>query len=486
MINLFIGFIIEDNNYINAIKNTFLKDNNIDYKFFSNKDIEECIKINNYYEIFEWVNKKINPEFFFICNQDVYIIFNNLLNLIKTLNNNDLIYVGGHGDFRILGNNKFYFHSPNPGIILSNASLKQLSNSNLLNEYNNICKKNNSDLINIGGVAVGYHACLFNFKLINDSNFFYCNYNGYPCHKGEVNKESLISCSNMSVKDIYNYYKILNKINKKNDNNKLKLIIYPSGGLGNILFQYFNAINLSIEKNYELFFIKNLNYWRGDINKYKLFNDLNYINENEIIEDDFIRLNEEVSYYKPLELVENTNYILWGYFQSYKYFINNIETIKNKLISNVNNEYNQIKSYYKQLCINKTCLIHVRRGDYIMYPNQHPLCTDNYYINAIDTINNINSDVTYILFSDDIPFISNWSIIKKYKHKIIYEVDPVKTLLLMSLCDYFIIANSTLSLCAYFLRNNSESILIGPKNWFGPDAPKYKLEDILPPEAIII
>lgn len=485
MINLFIGFIIEDNNYINAIKNTFLKDNNIDYRFFSNKDIEECIKINNYYEIFEWVNEKINPNFFYICNQDVYIILNNLLNLIKTLNNNDLIYVGGHGDFRILGNNKFYFHSPNPGIILSNASLKQLSNSNLLNEYNNICKKNNSDLINIGGVAVGYHACLFNFKLINDSNFFYCNYNGHPCHKGEVNKKSLISCSNMSVKDIYNYYKILNKINKNNDN-KLKLIIYPSGGLGNILFQYFNAINLSIEKKYELFFIKNLNYWRGDINKYNLFNDLNYIDENDIIEDDFIRLNEEVSYYKPLELVENTNYILWGYFQSYKYFINNIETIKNKLISNVNNEYNQIKSYYKQLCINKTCLIHVRRGDYIMYPNQHPLCTDNYYINAIDTINNINSDVTYILFSDDIPFISNWSIIKKYKYKIIYEVDPVNTLLLMSLCDYFIIANSTLSLCAYFLRNNSESILIGPKNWFGPDAPKYKLEDILPPEAIII
>ena len=56
----------------------------------------------------------------------------------------------------------------------------------------------------------------------------------------------------------------------------------------------------------------------------------------------------------------------------------------------------------------------------------------------------------------------------------------------MSLCDYFIIANSTLSLCAYFLRDNSDSILIGPKNWFGPDAPKHKLEDILPPETIII
>jgi hypothetical protein len=121
-----------------------------------------------------------------------------------------------------------------------------------------------------------------------------------------------------------------------------------------------------------------------------------------------------------------------------------------------------------------------------MYPKLHPICSDEYYIDAINKINSINDDVTYLVFSDDIKFISEWSVIKNYKYKIINEVDPVKTLLLMSLCDYFIIANSTLSLCAYFLRDKNESILIGPKNWFGPDAPKHKLEDILPPETIII
>lgn len=487
MINLFIGFFVEDSNYIDAIKDTFLKDINIDYRFFSNKDIDECIELDNYYEIFSWVTKKINPKFLFICNQDVYINMNNLLKLLETLDSGDALYVGGHGDFRTLGENKFYFHSPNPGIILSNTSLKQLSNPNLLIEYNNVCKKSNSDLINIGGVAVGYHACLFNFKLINDPNIFYCNYDGYPCHRGEVNKDELISCSNMSVKDIYNYYKIINKFNNKiyNDD-KLKLVIYPSGGLGNILFQYFHAMNLSIEKNYELFFVKNLNYWRGDINKYNLFNDLNYIDESQIVEDEFIRLNESVSYYKPFELLGNTNYILYGYFQSYKYFIDNIETIKERLLSNVNDEYNQIKIYHERLSSNKKCLIHVRRGDYFMYPKLHPICSDEYYTDAINKINSINDDVTYLVFSDDIQYISNWSIIKNYKYKIINEVDPVKTLLLMSLCDYFIIANSTLSLCAYFLRDKNESILIGPKNWFGSDALKHKLEDILPPETIII
>ena len=54
----------------------------------------------------------------------------------------------------------------------------------------------------------------------------------------------------------------------------------------------------------------------------------------------------------------------------------------------------------------------------------------------------------------------------------------------MSLCTHFIIANSTLSLASYFLRNNKDAILHGPLNWFGPGIPKYKIEDILPENAI--
>jgi hypothetical protein len=247
------------------------------------------------------------------------------------------------------------------------------------------------------------------------------------------------------------------------------------------------AINLSIEKNYELYFVKDLQYWRGSINKYKLFNDLKYIEEKSIIEDEYIRLNEAVSYYKPLELLENTNYIIYGYFQSYKYFINNISIIKEKLFKNVKEEYEYAKKEYNKIKKNyKTCLIHVRRGDYLMYPNIHPVCSDSYYMNAINKINKIDSNVLYLIFSDDLNYISNWSIIKNYRYEIIRESDPIKTLILMSLCDYFIVANSSLSLCAYFLRDIKDSIIFGPRNWFGPDAPKYKIDDILPPETVII
>jgi hypothetical protein len=482
MNNLFIGIFITNKDYINAIKNTFLKNTNINYRFFSNLEIDECIEFDNYYEIINWVNKKINPDFFVLCNQDVYININNLLKFIETLSKNELIYAGGHGDYRFINDFKFYFHSPNPGIILSNESLKILSNTKLFNEYNKLCKKYDSGLINIEGVSIGYHATLFNFRIINNSDIHFCNYDGNPCHRGFINRSTLISCSNMSISDINNFYKIETNIINKNIGKK-KLIIYPIGGLGNLLFQYFNAINLSIEKNYKLYFIKNLNYWRGDMNKYCIFNNLNYIDENSIIESAYIRLNEQVQYYQPLELKEDTNYILYGYFQSYKYFINNIELIKVKLFENIQKEYNEIKTNHLKK-YNKTCLIHVRRGDYLLYPNLHPVCSNEYYSKSIEYVNKY-PNIKYLVFSDDFEYVSHWYILKDLNYEIIGETDPVKVLIMMSLCTHFIIANSTLSLASYFLRNNKDAILIGPKNWFGSGIPNYKIEDILPENAIL-
>ncbi len=477
MVKLLIGIYIKNDDYIKVIKETYLKNTDISFKFFNSIDFD------NYYEIFEFINKKMVIDFLFLCNEDTYINIDNLLQFISTLNKNDMIYAGGHGDFRNIDQTKFYFHSPNPGIILSNKSLKQLCNKKIFNEYNLFCKKYNSDLINISGVALGYHASLFNFKIINNNNIHYCNYDGYPCHRGQIDSLNLISCSNMSPKDIINYHKILN-INSLMISPNKKLIIYPSGGLGNILFQYFNAMNLMIENNYEVYFVKNLKYWRGDMNTYRLFENLNYIEESSIVETNYVRLNEKVSYYDPLELKENVSYILYGYFQSYKYFIKNIGIIKEMLFSNIEEEYNIIKINFQSNC--PTCLIHVRRGDYLLYPDVHPVCSDDYYIKAIEIIKEMIPNVKFIIFSDDMQFITNWKIKKEINYEIIKEQEPIKTLILMSLCNHFIIANSTLSLCAYFLRDTKDSLILGPQKWFGSNAPTWKIEDILPSETIII
>jgi len=57
----------------------------------------------------------------------------------------------------------------------------------------------------------------------------------------------------------------------------------------------------------------------------------------------------------------------------------------------------------------------------------------------------------------------------------------------MSLCDNFIIANSSLSLSAYLLRQNKKAKLVAPNNWFGPKLNiKFNINDFIPSNGIII
>ena len=259
----------------------------------------------------------------------------------------------------------------------------------------------------------------------------------------------------------------------------MHLIIHPNGGLGNLLFQFFNAYSLYKKYNCKIDFVINQRYWRGDITTFKLFKHLNYINidHNNI---HYIQHNETDSLYKEIILDTNKNYKIFGYYQSYKYSQKYINEIKNVLFSTIQTTYIQIEQQYHTLKNNKqTCLIHVRRGDYVNNP-YHPLCSDEYYHTAIKHIPNCK----YFIFSDDIPFVSSWSVLKNIDHVIIDIQDPEEILVMMSLCDNFIIANSSLSLCAYLLRKNQTAKLVAPRKWF--NHLPYKIEDFIPLEGIII
>ena len=48
---------------------------------------------------------------------DVYINIPKLLLYINTLDYNDCLYIGGHGDERIFASERYYFHSGGPGFI---------------------------------------------------------------------------------------------------------------------------------------------------------------------------------------------------------------------------------------------------------------------------------------------------------------------------------------------------------------------------------
>ena len=84
---------------------------------------------------------------------------------------------------------------------------------------------------------------------------------------------------------------------------------------------------------------------------------------------------------------------------------------------------------------------------------------NNYYIEAIKIIPNCK----YLIFSDDIKYVTNWYVLNNLDYEIIDITDSEELLVFMTFCDNFIIANSTLSLIAYLLRNNKNAKIVGPK-----------------------
>jgi hypothetical protein len=283
----------------------------------------------------------------------------------------------------------------------------------------------------------------------------------------------------MSNDDMLLYYKLI----KKNiDFTGMNLIICPEGGYGNVLFQYFAGYSLSKKYNCNVYFQINYSYWRGDINKYKTLQHLNFIDLNHINTDNFLTYREIQFPYHDIKLEEN-NYKIFGYYQSYKYSEKYIDQIKHDMFYNISTTYFKIEElYFKLKNSRQSCLIHVRRGDYLRYPNTHPILKDDYYIKAIKAI----PDCKYFVFSDDHKFVKNWAVLKGLDYEIVNLTDPEEILIFMTLCDNFIVANSSLSLNGYLLRNNKNAKLVAPKIWFGNDGPKYKIEDIIPPNGILI
>lgn len=154
------------------------------------------------------------------------------------------------------------------------------------------------------------------------------------------------------------------------------------------------------------------------------------------------------------------NFIYSGYFQSEKYFAHNRSLILQNL--NVDTIYNKIVTKYKDILSGITVSIHVRRGDYVVLSDKHPVMSLEYYKKAIQYIGKYDR---LIVFSDDIEWCKTNL---KFSHAKYIENEPdYIDMVLMSKCTHNIIANSTFSWWAAWLNKNKDKIVIAPKEWFG-------------------
>ena len=135
-----------------------------------------------------------------------------------------------------------------------------------------------------------------------------------------------------------------------------------------------------------------------------------------------------------------------------------------------------------------TVAIHIRRGDYVKYPNVLHIQPLKYYEDAKQQMEiKLGVRPRYLYFSDDINWITENFVLEE-QDIIVRGYKDYEEFALMSHCKNFIIANSTFSWWAAYLsyyRNQGISIwkpegnadkyissIIAPKTWFGVRGPK--------------
>jgi len=129
---------------------------------------------------------------------------------------------------------------------------------------------------------------------------------------------------------------------------------------------------------------------------------------------------------------------------------------------------------YRQLINdNEAVCVHIRRGDYLNY-TYYDVCNADYFNEGIRYIKERRPGAVFMIFSDDI----DWSK-KNITGDNIHYVDEANEdyidFSLMSMCNHFIISNSTFSWWAAFLGNDPQKIVICPDKWYNDGRNKQQL-----------
>lgn len=235
------------------------------------------------------------------------------------------------------------------------------------------------------------------------------------------------------------------------------------GRLGNQLFQIAATISTAIDNGlpfcfpewkYQKYFKNKLPL--GTVEKWNEVTELNF-RYNPITLDIAIPSDMKGYFQSENNFKKHEHYIRY-YFQFSKQLLN--------------------KSYDSTIgkFLKETVCIHIRRGDYVGNDNYAAIPLD-YYYRAMQVF---GSHVQFMVFSDDIHWCKGN--LKTDRALLFSEGQTeIEDLALMTLCDHFIIPNSSFGWWAAWLGEKKHSTVIAPDEWFS-GLMKYKnnAKDIIP------
>lgn len=268
------------------------------------------------------------------------------------------------------------------------------------------------------------------------------------------------------------------------------------GGLGNQMFQYAYAMWLAKELNDKMcldvsfYKGKNPTLFRFQITEktttdkislvdfasarraQKIYHFFQYairkLNHEKIGEQLFHILSKQGYYfnfdpfYYPSVRCNKENKYVYGYFQGVQYF----EPIASELKAQFRSDMGETaKRYERKIKECNAVAVHIRLGDYTKKKNKYlNVCTDVYYSNGINYIQNNVDAPTFFVFTNDVTAIQNKNYIPE-SAVIVSGTKDYEDLMLMKACRHFVISGSTFSWWASYLSDNENKITVAPRKW---------------------
>lgn len=236
------------------------------------------------------------------------------------------------------------------------------------------------------------------------------------------------------------------------------------GQLGNQLFQIASTIGLADLYKHEYCFPKwdYSNYFKNKLPECTSTYDYNKLNE--------------AFFHHHKWAIGTNDYDLNGWLQSEKYF----DTKKTKTIFQFNPDFiESLAKDYTHVFKRKTILIAVRRGDFVNHPFYYQV-RFKYYLQAIKHFFPDWRDRSLIFTSDDIAYCKKHFSFFKNAY-FLDNLNDIESMALGTLCDDFIISNSTFSWWIAYLGEKANSKVIRPiKNFRGAFASINNDKDYYP------
>lgn len=226
------------------------------------------------------------------------------------------------------------------------------------------------------------------------------------------------------------------------------------GQLGNQMFQYALLLGIKYKTNCKIIFNPTT------INNSYLFNffQLTEFEVSNISIKEKYKEKEHTYNSNVFEIKNDTDYE--GYYQTEKYFSHCKSIIKKEFTfkKDIEDKAEAILLPHKDKIL---VSLHIRRGDYLLNPHIHPLCTLEYYEEAMSYF---DDNVIFICTSDDISWCK-----ENFKNRnVFFTNNNLETdMCIISKCHHHIIANSSFSWWGAWLGNNENKKIISPKMWLG-------------------